>query len=48
MQRQMKDMIKMAEETNTKNTEMEEVILKASNHNQMINAMYILKISEDL
>jgi len=33
-------MIKMAEETNMTITEMERVILKASTHNQMMNAIY--------
>ena len=33
VQKQVKDMIKMAEETNMTITEMEGVILKASNHN---------------
>ena len=33
IQRQVKDMMKMAEEMNTTITEMEGTILKASNHN---------------
>ena len=48
VQRQVKDMIKMAEEMNTIITEIEETILKASNNNQIINATNILSISEDL
>ena len=48
VQRQVKDIIKMVEETNTTITEMEGVILKASIHNQMINMTHILGISEDL
>ena len=48
VQRQVKDMMKMAEETNIMITEMEGMILKASINNQMINAMNILGISEDL
>ena len=48
VQRQVKDIIKMAEETNTTITEMERVILKTSIHNQMMNATHILGISEDL
>ena len=48
VQRQVKDMIKIAVETNTIITEMEETILKASINNQIINAMNITGVSEDL
>jgi len=48
VQNQFKDMIKMAEEMNTIITEMEEIILKVSKNNQIINATNILRISEDL
>jgi len=41
-------MIKIAEETNMTIIEMEEVILKASTYNQMINETHILGISEDI
>jgi len=40
--------MKMAEETNTTNTEIEETILKASINNQTMNITNILGISEDL
>jgi len=48
IQRQVRDMIKIAGEANTTITEMEEVILKASIHNQMMNITHIFGISEDL
>ena len=40
--------MKIARETNITITEIEETILKASINNQMMNAMNILEISEDL
>jgi len=48
VQRQVKNIIKIAEETNTTITEMEGVILKASTHNRMMNVTNILGILEDL
>jgi len=48
VQKQVKDIIKIAEETNTTITEIEEVILKANTHNWIMNVIYILGISEDL
>ena len=48
MQRQVKDMMKIAVEANTTITEMEDTILKASTNNQVINATNITKVSEDL
>ncbi len=48
MQKQVWDMIKIVEETNTIIVEIEGTILKASINNQTINAMNILGISEDL
>ena len=48
VQRQVKNMIKMAKETNTTIIEMKGTILKASNHNQIMNITNILSISEDL
>jgi len=44
----MKDLKKIAEETNMTITEMEEMILMASINNQMVNTMNIIQISEDL
>ena len=41
-------MVKIAEETNMTIIEIEEIILKASINNRMMNAMNILGISEDL
>jgi len=41
-------MMKIAGEANTTITEMKEVILKASTHNQMMNVTHIFEISEDL
>jgi len=40
--------MKIAGETNTTITEIEETILKASTNNRTINAMNILEISKDL
>ena len=48
IQRQVQDMVKIAEETNTTITEMERIILKTSINNQTINAMNILRISKNL
>ena len=48
IQKQVKDMMKMAEETNTTITEMEGTILKSSKNNQIMNTTNILGISEDL
>ena len=48
VQKQVKDMMKIAAETNTTITEMEDTILKASTNNQVINAMNIIEVSEDL
>jgi len=44
----LKDMKKIAEETNTTITEMEGTILTASINNRVINTMNITQISEDL
>ena len=48
VQKQVQNMIKIAEETNITITEMKEMILKASINNRTTNAMNILEISEDL
>ena len=48
VQKQIKDMLKIAAETNTTTTEMKDSILKASIKNQVTNAMDITEISEDL
>jgi len=48
VQRQVRDMMKIAAETSTTITEIEEVILKASINNRIINTMNIAEISEDL
>ena len=48
IQRRVKDMMKIAAEANTTITEMEEVILEANINNQVINAMNITEVSEDL
>jgi len=48
VQRMVKDMKKIVEETNTTMTEMERTILMASINNQTLNAMNITQISEDL
>ena len=41
-------MMKIAAETNTTITEIEDMILKASTNNRVINAMNITVVSEDL
>ena len=41
-------MMKIAVETNTTITEIEDMILKASTNNRVINAMNITVVSEDL
>ena len=48
VQKQVRDMMKIAEEANTTITEMEGTILKAGINNQTINTMNILGILEDL
>jgi len=48
IQRMMKDMKKLAEETSITVTEMEETILMASINNQTTNAMNITQMAEDL
>ena len=48
VQRQVKDIIKIVVEVNTTIIEMEDMILKASTNNQVINATNIAKVSEDL
>jgi len=48
VQKQVWDMMKIAEEANMTITEIEEAILKASINNQTTNAMNILGILEDL
>ena len=48
MQKQVQEMMKIAEEVNTIITEMEGTILKASINNRMTNATNILEILEDL
>ena len=48
VQKQVWNMMKIAEETNTMVTEMEGTILKASINNRTTNAMNLLRISEDL
>jgi len=48
VQKQVRDMMKIAAETNTTIMEMEDTILKASTNNQVINAMNITGVSEDL
>ena len=48
MQKQVQNMIKIVEETNTTIMKIEDTILKASINNQIINTMNILGISEDL
>jgi len=47
VQKQVQDMIKIAEEANTTITEMKETILKAIINNQVTNATNILGILED-
>ena len=48
MQRQVKDIMKIAAEANTMITEMKDVILKASINNWVINITNIAEVSEDL
>ena len=48
MQRQVKNMMKIAVEANMTITEMEDMILKASTNNRVINATNIAEVSEDL
>jgi len=48
VQKQIKDMMKIAEEANMIITEIEGTILKVSNNNWVVNAMNITGISEDL
>ena len=48
VQRQIKDIMKMVEETNTTIVEMEGSILEASINNRLINATNITEVSEDL
>jgi len=48
MQKQIKNMLKIVAETNMMITEMEDSILKASINNQLINAMNIAEVLEDL
>ena len=48
VQRMVKDLKKIVEETNMMITEMEETILMASINNWMVNTMNITQISEDL
>jgi len=48
VQRQVKNIMKMAEETNITVMEIEGTILKTSVNNWIMNAINILSISEDL
>ena len=48
IQRQVKDVMKIVAEANTIITEIEDIILKASVNNWVINATNITGISEDL
>ena len=48
MQKQVRDMMKIATEINTMITEMEDTILKASTNNWVINTTNITGVSEDL
>jgi len=48
VQKQVRDMMKIVVETNTMIMEMEDTILKASTNNQVINAMNITEVSENL
>ena len=48
VQKQIENMMKIATETNMMITEMKDSILKASINNQVINAMNITGVSEDL
>jgi len=48
VQKQVQDIMKIAEEANTTITKVKRIILKASINNWTTNAMNILRISEDL
>ena len=48
IQRQIKDMMKIAAKTNMTITEIEDSILKASINNRVINIMNITEVSKDL
>jgi len=48
VQKQVRDMMKIAVEMNTTIIEMEDTILKASTNNQVINTTNITGVSEDL
>ena len=48
VQKQVKDMMKITAEANIMITEMEDIILKASTNNWVINATNIAEVSEDL
>ena len=48
VQKQVRDMMKIAVKTNTTITEMEDTILKASTNNWVINATNITGVSKDL
>jgi len=48
VQRMVKDLKKIVEETNMMIIEMEEIILMASINNRMVNTTNITQISEDL
>ena len=48
VQKQVKDIMKIAMETNTMVTEMEDTILKASINNRVLNTTNIAGVSEDL
>ena len=48
MQRMTKDIKKLAEETNTILTKIEEMVLMASNNNRVTNVTNLTQISEDL
>jgi len=48
VQKQVKDMMKIAAETNTMITEMKDTILKASINNKITNTTNITEVSEDL
>ena len=48
VQKQVRDMMKIAAETNTTIIEMEDTILKASTNNQVINTTNITGVSENL
>ena len=48
MQEMIKNIKKLAEEANTTLTEVERIVLKTSINNQIMNAMNIMQILEDL